>query len=104
MARRRAPTSRSWPRTTTSFASAYLAKLAEDHDLSADQVDANLASHFIDPAPLRSDDFEVFLSARRDALLAQVADVMGKGLVAVPEEAGEPVEDEEFVDDPELSS
>lgn len=60
-------------------------------------------SYFVERAHLSSDDYEAFLVARRDALLAQAADVMGKGLVAVPEEAGEPVKDEEFEDDPDPS-
>jgi len=67
--------------------SKYLSKLEEgrtgpkggiaEPPIESSLVDAFLNSHLISPKHLRSDDFEGFITTRRDALLAMVSHVTG---------------------------
>ena len=60
-------------------------------------IDKHISTHLIDPAILRSDDFEAFFTARQRLLLAQIATVLGKPVQseAVPSPEVEDVADEE---------
>ncbi|WP_374487407.1 DUF262 domain-containing protein [Zoogloea sp.] len=72
--------------------SEYLKQLQEHKTVALDDkgMDAILMSHFIHPDSLRSDDYDRFIEARRVALSAQIAGVMGKAVGdmvdAVPED------------------
>lgn len=57
--------------------SAYLQAI-ENKGMSSSDLDAILQSHGIDPSTLRADDFEAFLRARAEHLLAQIERAMGK--------------------------
>lgn len=76
--------------------SAYLTQLQSDPtvQLSTNSMDAILASHFIDPALLRTDDFESFFNHRKAALLYVVTQAMDKQAV----ESLEGVADDEIDD------
>ncbi|MCB9660528.1 MAG: DUF262 domain-containing protein [Sandaracinaceae bacterium] len=67
--------------------SAYLEQLAAHAQVQLDSaaMDALLATHFLDPGFLRSDDYDGFIEARRRTLLAEISRVMGKPLVASEE-------------------
>jgi hypothetical protein len=67
--------------------SKYLDGLRSKHGLAPDAERSNLRSHLIDPDLLRSDDFDAFFDARRDALLGRIGEVMGKQLVSNAGEA-----------------
>jgi hypothetical protein len=56
--------------------SVYLARIEQKHGISSATLDAILRSHLIEPATLRSDDFDAFLEARMNAL----ADLVGKAM------------------------
>lgn len=77
--------------------SEYLAKLEKGTDkappIEPARLDAFLTSHLVDPAILRSDDFEAFMADRQKRLLGLIEQAMGKAAYtgAVPEE-GEDVE------------
>src|SRR4029077_3106702 len=77
--------------------SAYLAKLEKGSEkvppIERGRLDGFLQSHLIDPAILRSDDFEAFMADRQKRLLALIEHAMGKAAYtgAVPDE-GEDVE------------
>jgi hypothetical protein len=62
--------------------SVYVARLQEgweDHPpIASDRLDQHLATHLIDPALLRADDFEGFYAARREALLKLIEAATGK--------------------------
>lgn len=75
--------------------SEYLTQLQKHKtvQLDDDGMNAILATHYIDPASLRANDYDGFVESRRGLLLTELSKVMGKALV----ESGEPVED----DDPE---
>ena len=60
--------------------SEYLSSLERNHDVPPEELDRNLRSHFIDPQLLREDQFEAFFRARSEAILAVIANAMGKGL------------------------
>ena len=68
--------------------SAYLARIEKRTGLSSDQLDAILATHLIDPALLRADDFAAFFADRQARLAALAAEAMGKAVVGsdIPEE------------------
>jgi len=60
--------------------SAYLLKL-QGHaqvQLGDEQMNMILSTHYVDPASLRSDDFDAFYSSRRNALVKIVERAMGK--------------------------
>lgn len=75
--------------------SSYLEKLEAQNDIDLEVMDNNLRSHLIEPVLLRSNDFEAVFARRQQALLERVAGVMGKTLIAVPEEASEPLDEPE---------
>ncbi|WP_281802806.1 GmrSD restriction endonuclease domain-containing protein [Methylocystis echinoides] len=82
--------------------SLYLAKLSKEGGVSDAAIDSHLQSHLIDPAVLRSDDFNAFISARREALLALIARAMDKPVYrgeATDEPEGEiPLEEIEAIE------
>lgn len=57
--------------------SSYLARLPKQGAASPEDIDAHLRSHLIDPELLRTDSFEAFISARREALLKLIETAMG---------------------------
>lgn len=79
--------------------SAYLLQLQHDPAvrLSAEAMDAILATHSIDPALLRTDNFEAFIAQSKKSLLALVAAAMGKP----PVQSSEGVVDDEIDPDDE---
>ncbi|WP_432546138.1 GmrSD restriction endonuclease domain-containing protein [Kineococcus sp. SYSU DK004] len=56
----------------------YLPKLEKSAGMSPEELDDILVTHEIDPATLRSADFQAFFLARRSALLELVEGAMGK--------------------------
>jgi hypothetical protein len=58
--------------------SIYLARSQKSADIDDTRMNQILHSHLIDPASLRSDDFESFFSAREVALLGRIEEAMGK--------------------------
>lgn len=58
--------------------STYLERLESEGHIEHDQLDAVLRSHDIEPALLRTDDFERFFNVRFEALVRQVEEAMGK--------------------------
>lgn len=56
----------------------YLPKIDRRAKISAEQVDAIVAGHLVDPSSLRSADFSSFFVKRREALLLMVESAMGK--------------------------
>jgi hypothetical protein len=70
--------------------SEYLSRLQNSAGITAEQLDAHLSTHLVDPALLRADDFDRFFAARQAALLGRIEQVMGKRidfeLPAQPEE------------------
>jgi len=74
----------------------YLPKLEESVDITTAEMDEHLASHLIDPGPLRTDNFEEFFESRKAALIGMIEGAIGKpvirsAVVSVPEvELAEP--------------
>lgn len=60
--------------------SVYLARIEEKHGLSPDALDDILRSHLIEPATLRTDDFEGFWKTRKVALAELAAGAQGKSV------------------------
>lgn len=58
----------------------YLNRLQESTGITADRMDSILKSHVVDPAALRSDDFEGFFAQRRNALLDRIERATGKAI------------------------
>lgn len=58
--------------------STYLRRLQDRQKLGAEQVDAFLTSHFIDPAHLRADDLMGMMVARAEALAALITEATGR--------------------------
>jgi len=78
----------------------YLEKLGERYEIAPAALDDVLDTHAVSAALLRSDDFEGFFEARRQALLEVIAGAMGKPVaVSVPEPDDDETEDEEDVQD-----
>ena len=67
--------------------SVYLAGIERRHQIDAKDLDAILETHVIDPALLRSDDFEAFYEARFEQLLRRIEDAMGKQIAREPSES-----------------
>jgi hypothetical protein len=69
--------------------SEYLSRLQNSAGITAEQLDAHLRTHLVDPALLRGDDFQGFFAARQTALLGRIEQVTGKriepGVPAEPE-------------------
>jgi hypothetical protein len=73
----------------------YLRQL-QTHDgvkLNDAGMDAILKTHLIDPAALRGNDFESFVARRRESLLKEIGDVMGKPVIAGSAPVAEDVAD-----------
>jgi len=58
--------------------SLYLEKIHKETKISPDRLDDIMRSHNIDPELARSDDFESFFMARKEAILKRIELVMGK--------------------------
>jgi hypothetical protein len=58
--------------------SEYLTSLATKRDVTADQLDVSIGTHFADASTMRTDDFESFWTQRRGALLRAIEGAMGK--------------------------
>ncbi len=75
----------------------YLRQL-QDHpsvQLNDVEMDAILTTHCLDPGPLRCNDFEGFIEARRRLILDRIAAVMGKAVTATGESVAEYEPDED---------
>jgi len=72
----------------------YLKQLQQHASVGLDdaQMDAILATHCLDPLPLRSNDFDGFIEARKQLLIERISAVMGKPVTAT----GEIVTDDEI--------
>jgi hypothetical protein len=79
--------------------SEYLKQLQTHKTVKLDDasMDRILATHYIDPARLRANDFEGFIEQRRTALISLIAQVMGKPVVTTGEAVAEDDLDEEDV-------
>lgn len=81
--------------------SSYLARIEKGSDsnppISPDRLDAILTSHEIDPSPLRADDFDAFMAARRERLLLLIEGAMGKA--AVREDVAPPDPDDAYTEE-----
>jgi len=73
--------------------SAYLEQLQKHKTVLLDVggMNAILSSHVIDPTYLRNDDYVGYIESRRQLLLNEISDVMGKQLI----ESDEPIADED---------
>lgn len=60
--------------------SVYLSALEKRGEIAPQRLDDILESHVIDPATLRSDDFDAFFTARYNALLDHIEAAMGKSI------------------------
>lgn len=58
--------------------SIYLEKIQHGLNSTPKRLNEIVTSHSIDPALLRSDDFEGFFNARRDAIVQRIENAMGK--------------------------
>jgi hypothetical protein len=58
----------------------YLAFLEKDAKLTSPALDGIVRTHLVDPATLRSDDFDRYFAQRRDALVHLVEKAMGKAV------------------------
>jgi hypothetical protein len=76
--------------------SEYIYKLEQEAGISAEELDAILDSHDINPVALRQDDFERFFNERFEALLKQIESVMGKEPNRSQDEDESPFVDEEL--------
>ena len=70
--------------------SKYLDKLEKQDKIPADQLDAILRSHDIDPVLLRDDDFTGFFTHRFERLLKQIEEAMGKPVNRSPDGGDNP--------------
>lgn len=74
----------------------YLVRLAKSVGIDAEHMDQHVATHLVDPALLRDDDFHAFFEARKGALIAKIEEVCGKPVIrslvqAEPELEPDPV-------------
>jgi hypothetical protein len=78
--------------------SLYLKKLRDEGSISDEDLNTNIASHLINVAFLRGDQFDVFIDARRESLLNLIEKVTDSKTVyrgsATDEPVGEVVDDE----------
>src|SRR6185436_3053343 len=58
--------------------SRYLARIESSEQIAAEDLDAILRSHDIDPLALRADDFPAFFTARFERLIKQIEEATGK--------------------------
>lgn len=75
--------------------SKYLQQIRSHAQVQISEADQDeiLQSHLIEPAPLRTDDFAAFMTARKAALLQIISSAMGKAIL--PPGGDAPVEDED---------
>ena len=80
--------------------SSYLPRMQQHAGISAAELDRILGTHLIDQQALRADDFDAFFSTREQALLARIAEAMGKEIATQPvaPAAQEPQDYEEEAD------
>jgi hypothetical protein len=67
--------------------SVYLATIERRHGIMPQALDGILRTHVIDPAIIRSDDFERFYEARFEQLLQRIEGAMGKPIAREPGES-----------------
>jgi hypothetical protein len=67
--------------------SVYLAGIERRHEITPRVLDAILETHVIDPAILRTDDFDKFYEARFEQLLRRIEAAMGKQIAREPGES-----------------
>lgn len=67
--------------------SVYLAAIERRHEIDPQALDVILTTHVIDPAILRSDDFEQFYEARFEQLLQRIESAVGKQIAREPSES-----------------
>lgn len=70
--------------------SSYLDRLAKSAESTRPDVEAHVVTHLVRPDLMRADDFGAFFDARKAALLARVAEEMGKPILADAGEADSP--------------
>jgi hypothetical protein len=77
--------------------SEYLKQLQTHKNVKLDDasMDRILATHYIDPAQLRANNYEQFIEQRRSALISLITQVMGKPVVTTGEGVAEDEIDEE---------
>ena len=77
--------------------SEYLTQLQSHKSVQLDDrgMDSILASHCLDPSPLRGNDFDKFIETRRRLLVDRISVVMGKQVVETGEAVAEDESDEE---------
>lgn len=77
--------------------SEYLKQLQTHKNVQLDDagLDRLLASHYIDAACLRTNDFEQFIERRRQSLIQVIAQVMGKAVIVTAEAVADDELDEE---------
>src|SRR5699024_1033432 len=75
--------------------SSYCATLDRDTSAAGVALDDILASHRIDPAHLRADDFDAFYAARKSALLDMIESAMEKPALRDGQGHAEDYEEEE---------
>jgi hypothetical protein len=75
----------------------YLIQLQSNKTVQLDNsgMDSILTTHFIDPEPLRQNDYDGFIEARRSLLVKQISNVMGKAVVTTGEYVTEDEVDED---------
>ena len=66
--------------------SSYLQKIESRANISSEELDQILGQHLVDPAALRSDDFDEFFETRREALCQLIETALGK---SVPRDVSE---------------
>ncbi|WP_341526571.1 DUF262 domain-containing protein [Nostoc sp. UHCC 0302] len=82
--------------------SVYLSNLQKGVNITEERMDQILRSHVIDPAALRSDNFEAFFKSRQINLLKRIEKAMGKSILSDTEliyesEYIEPIEYDELI-------
>jgi hypothetical protein len=58
--------------------SVYLEKIQKEASIAPDRLDEIMKSHLVDPSVTRSDNFEDFFAARKEAILKRIEQAMGK--------------------------
>jgi hypothetical protein len=60
--------------------SEYLDRLGRSAEVSSEEMNRILQSHYIEPTHLRNDDFDAFIAAREEAIAQAIANAMGKAV------------------------
>jgi len=66
--------------------SVYIGKLINERGIKEERLDTILASHVIDAAALKANDYETFFNLRREALLQRIENAMGKKIARETDE------------------